>query len=626
MAFECQEYIGDCLSKYPLNQVQTNSDTLVDQVSCLKIEGESLELESVSKRVAAKGEEESEGGRSKGFAVETGSELFMNDGVLPSCRLITDLPAAMMNEIMNCLDPKELGILSCVSTGMYKIASDHNGWKNFYIERWGVPILKPVSASVCGEKTWKELFVEREYRSRTFLGHYRRDVLSGHSEAVRAVFLLASAKLIFTAGYDSFVIMWDVENGSFLSSSRRLGCTVRSVVADTRLLVAGGTDGFIQCWRAVEGLPCLFDLTGSKFPDSMFRLWGHGGPVSCLALDMTRVYSSSWDTTVRVWDRASFKCIVVLRHSDWVWSIAPHGSSLVSSAGSDVYVWDTSDATLSAFIPHAHVGNTCALARSHTGEFLFTSGEDGAIHMFQISDLVDNVVDKVATWIPHSGSVQSLAFEFPWLVSASSDGRLSLIDVRKLVKNSRRFLVKHYSKRKQTDLATIEAPQRMLQCPAGSLYSVAIGADRIVCGGEESTARIWDFSHALEKEQQLRAQRIIRLENRMTQNKLKLEMGSKGSGGTDRCSVAAKKNPINGDRAWHTKRDEQLKAAQLALQLGFISCLLFAALQGGSCVLKLLCLSGAQRLQVPVLSTETEVLSFNVKFGCLHSHSALKSP
>lgn len=555
MAFECQENIGDCLSKYPLIEDQNSpNSTLVEQVGCLKLESEITGFDSVAKRVVAEGEGEVYGDRNKGFAVNLGSELVMNDGVSRSCRSITDLPAAMMNEIMNCLDPKELGVLSCVSTGMYKIASDHNGWKDFYIERWGVPISKPVSASVCGEKTWKELFVEREYRSTTFLGQYRRDFLSGHSEAVRAVFLLASAKLIFTAGYDSFVIMWDVENGSFLSSSRRQGCTIRSVAADTRLLLAGGTDGFIQCWRAVEGLPHLFDLTGSKCPDSMFRLWGHGGPVSCLALGMTRVYSNSWDTTVRVWDRASFKCIVVLRHSDWVWSIAPHGSSLVSSAGSDVYVWDTSDATLSAFITHAHVGNTYALARSHTGEFLFTGGEDGAIHMFQISDFIDNGVFKVATWIPHTGSVQSLAFEFPWLVSASSDGRLSLIDVRKLVKNSRRFLAKRYSKRKQTDLATIEAPQRMLQCPDGSLYSVAIGVDRIVCGGEESTARIWDFSQALQKEQRSRAQRIIRLENRMRQNKLKLEMGSKGSSGTDRCSVAAKKNPINGGHAWHTKR------------------------------------------------------------------------
>ncbi|GLT48405.1 hypothetical protein SLA2020_220350 [Shorea laevis] len=487
-------------------------------------------------------------------------QLHSNDVVTSFCWSITDLPPALISEILNCLDPKELGIVSCVSTTLYRIASEHQVWKEFYCERWGQPFVQvPLDAGLPDEKSWKELFVEREYRSKTFLGRYSIDVLHGHTEAVRTVFLLASAKLIFTSGYDSVVRMWDLD-GLSIASSKTLGCTIRAVAADTKLLVVGGTDGFIQCWRAVEGLQHLFDLKGSENRNSEFRLWEHEGPITSLALDFTRIYSGSWDMTVRVWDRSSLKCIQVLRHGDWVWSLVPHGTTVASSSGSDVYLWDTMNGAVMNVIRNAHVGNTYSLAQSHTGDFLFTGGEDGAIKMFEIiSDGDEAGILPVARWIPHTDPVYSLAFEFPWLVSASSDGKLSLIDVRKLLRASRRNIRRNIRKRgsrvEDFNEKTDEAPQRMIHGFGRNLFSVDIGADRIVCGGEEGVVRIWNFTQALEIERRARALRERRSENRMRRRQLQIELNGKG-GRTDQCSVAAKKNPVNGDRngVWHSKR------------------------------------------------------------------------
>ncbi|MED6168337.1 hypothetical protein PIB30_010667 [Stylosanthes scabra] len=469
-------------------------------------------------------------------------------------RSITDLPPAIISEILNCLDPKDLGIVSCVSTILHRLASEHHAWKEFYAERWELPAVPAaLELDVADEKSWKELFVEREFRSKTFLGRYNMDVLYGHTEAVRTVFLLASAKLIFTSGYDSVVRMWDMEEGLSIASSRPLGCTIRAVAADRRLLVAGGTDGFIHCWRAVEGLPHLFDLKGSQDQNTEVRLWGHEGPVTSLALDLTRIYSGSWDTTVRVWDRHSMKCIEVLRHSDWVYGLVPHDTTVASISGSDVYIWDTNSGSLLTIILGAHVGNTYALARSHTGDFLFTGGEDGSIHMYEIiDDGCEAKAWQVAAWIPHTGPVYSLAFEFPWLVSASSDGKLALIDVRKLLRTSRHALGRRSSKVKYFDGGAIEPPQRMLHGFKSNLFAVDIGADRIVCGGEEGVVRIWDFSQALEIEHRARALRGMRLENRMRRRKLQTELSSSKGGRSDQCSVAAKKSSVN--CIWPNKR------------------------------------------------------------------------
>ncbi|THG10407.1 hypothetical protein TEA_022076 [Camellia sinensis var. sinensis] len=181
--------------------------------------------------------------------------------------------------------------------------------------------------------------------------------------------------------------------------------------------------------------------------------------------------------TVRVWDRSLLKCLKVLRHSDWVWSLVPHDTTVASTSGSDVYVWDSTTGSQIAIVSNAHVGNTYSLARSHTGKLIFTGGEDGAIHMFEISNhCVENNLQQVATWIPHSSPVNSLAFEFPWLVSASSDGKLSLIDVQKLLKPSRRSSKGNLKRVKRADQTNEEPPQRMLHGFGSNLFSVDIAA------------------------------------------------------------------------------------------------------------------------------------------------------
>ncbi|VFQ71371.1 unnamed protein product [Cuscuta campestris] len=549
MEFECQDSIETGL----LKNIIDRSDISVASRAEYKynLSGSSnYTLDSDSGKAALKSNAED------CVSVPNGTET------LPSRRSINDLPQALVSEILGCLEPKELGIVSCVNASLYQIASEHQGWKEFYRERWGDPAL-PIALGPEGSDLrtkWKDLFVQREFRSKTFLGRYTVDTLYGHTEEVRTVFVLASKKLVFTSGYDQIVRMWDLEEGLSLSYSRPLGCTVRAVTADSKLLLAGGTRGFIYGWRAEEGNPNLFDLKGPQNQNREFRLWEHLGPVTCLAVVFNKIYSGSWDMSVRVWDCSSLKCLIVLMHNDWVWSLAPHDDTTVATtSGPDVYLWDTKTGTKLSVANNAHVGNAHSLARSHTGKLIFTGGEDGAIHMFEVVKNIRFHLRKVATWNPHSGHVYSLAFEFPWLVSASSDGKLALIDVRKLLKTrkcSENGSSSNVFSRLQTDPKSVEPPQRMLHGFGPNLFAVDIGLDRIVCAGEDGAVRIWNFSQALEIEERVRTLRGLRLENRMMRRKLQCNMNNRGGGRRgDQCSVAAKKNQINGDRnSWQNKR------------------------------------------------------------------------
>lgn len=485
---------------------------------------------------------------------KSGTTIADGSGSSGKLRSFTDLPTTLVYEILQRLDAKELGVVSCVSTQLNSLASDHHGWKDFYCERWGVPF--GLNAQSSNQKSWKELFVDREFQSKSFMGRFCIDVLHGHTEAVRCVFLLQTAKLIFTGGYDSAVRMWDMEEGLSVGVSRSLGCTIRAITADSELLVAAGTGDFLQCWRAIEGHPHLFDIAASLNHNSNFRLWGHEGPVTCLALDSTRIYSGSWDTSVRIWDRAHLKCLRTLRHGDWVWSLAPRGGTVATTSGTDVFVWDTDNGYLTTIIHNAHVGKVNALTRNHLGDLLFTGGEDGAIRMYMVCDHCDDDdIKPAATWIPHTGPVHSLSFEFPWVISSSSDGRIALIDVRKLLKSRQSCSSRQHYKVKHSSPEAVEPPQRMLHGFGCNLFSVAIGSDRIVCGGEEGVVRIWNFSQALEIAKRVEALRSIRLENRMRRRKVQTEM-SGNSARADQCSVSAKKNQLNAERigVWHSKR------------------------------------------------------------------------
>eukprot|EP00252_Welwitschia_mirabilis_P023731 TRINITY_DN6788_c0_g1_i1.p1 TRINITY_DN6788_c0_g1~~TRINITY_DN6788_c0_g1_i1.p1 ORF type:complete len:559 (+),score=90.03 TRINITY_DN6788_c0_g1_i1:375-2051(+) len=444
-----------------------------------------------------------------------------------------ELPPELISNILNRLDAKELSIVSCVCIVFWNLSSNSHGWKDLYCERWGLPILQrpsDQSAFLAPEKPWRQLYVEREACSKAFLGRFKVDTLHGHTEPIRSVCLLPHANLIFSAGYDTVVRMWNMEEGFMIDQSRPLGSTIRAIAVDSEMLIVGGTEAFVLGWRAVPNCRKLFNISGTTATSNEFRLRGHLGPVTCLGLDASNIYSGSWDMSICIWDRSTLRCLKAVWHGDWVWSLVVRGSYLMSTSGSDLYIWDVKTRELLTVKQDAHKGNAYAVQCSRSGHLVFTGGEDGAIHMFENKPLDKQKHHKshrpVASWIPHTSPVYSLAFEDPWLVSASGDGRLGMMDVRKLLKSNANVNSGSNTKggirwrnSNVLGMQNVEPPQRMLHGFYRNLFSVDITAERVVCGGEEGVLRIWDFTRALEIERTVQASRNLRLENRSRRKK-----------------------------------------------------------------------------------------------------------
>ncbi|KAG0579528.1 hypothetical protein M758_4G103300 [Ceratodon purpureus] len=448
-----------------------------------------------------------------------------------------ELPPALILEIFQHLDARALCLLSCACVLFRRLASDSHGWKNFYCERWGLPASPTTGAlSTSPEKSWRELYMAREERCKVLMGRFQMDMLHGHTAAVRCIRLLPAANLVITAGYDQVVRVWNLEEGLPLVCSRPLEETLRAIAVDMELLAVAGSNAVIRIWRAIPECPQLFDVAGiwggpnSKGAETC--LYGHTGPITCLGLDATNIYSGSWDMSIRVWDRVTLRSGNQLLHNDWVWALVPRGRRILSTAGSHVYSWDieTGHHRMRA---GAHVGQAYAVQGSRSGDFVFTGGEDGAVRMFDDrlmsrqkraggskSSGATGDSSALAVWMPQRGAIHSLAFEDPWLVAASADGSVAMMDVRQIMEKasaSGKRLPSSSMLRSRTSTSASqvsvgktgeETVQRFLvpgthQC----LFSVDLGADRVVSGGDEMMVRIWDFSQAIEIERSIQASR-----------------------------------------------------------------------------------------------------------------------
>ncbi|GLI66981.1 hypothetical protein VaNZ11_011076, partial [Volvox africanus] len=180
------------------------------------------------------------------------------------------------------------------------------------------------------EMRWQWAYGTKMLRLRSWSGRYSADQVMGHKMAVRAVRLLPACDLMATASLDRTVRLWDLRSGLPLGHSRPHGGTVRCLAMDTGLLASGSSDSLVRVWRAQHGgseSGCVAEASSSLFSISSkpYILRGHGGPVSCLALDESlaapemyrsgggdgggvyggTLFSGSWDCTVRVWHQCA---------------------------------------------------------------------------------------------------------------------------------------------------------------------------------------------------------------------------------------------------------------------------------------------------------------------------------
>jgi WD40 repeat protein/tRNA A-37 threonylcarbamoyl transferase component Bud32 len=306
-----------------------------------------------------------------------------------------------------------------------------------------------------------------------------------HPSPVRAVAVIPDGKRVVTGSEDGLARVWDAPSGQQLLNLQGHTGPVWAVTAtpDGRRLVTGSGDRTARVWDAVSGRELLPPLE-------------HAGEVLTVAVSANGkqlVTGNGIYHLVTLWDAASGRELQVLGSSNGYQSIilTPDGKRVISGSR----VWDTATGRV---IPNQARWGGCR-AISPDGQRLAQGRVDGTARVWDIASGRETLTLK-----GHSDDVNSVAVtrDGRRVVTGSDDGTVRIWDAasgQQLLTLQPHTALPILAASMVSLLSAPQAPGPFLAvsalCPATTgVVCVAVTADtqRIVTGGADGTARVWD--------------------------------------------------------------------------------------------------------------------------------------
>ncbi|XP_050247867.1 uncharacterized protein LOC126695238 isoform X1 [Quercus robur] len=188
-------------------------------------------------------------------------------------------------------------------------------------------------------------------------------------------------------GMTNVVKAWNTESGVEYNLDGPVG-QVYALETTDDVLFAGGQDGVIKAWKGSYDNPA-FHLVAS--------LKGHTGAVLSLVVGCNnkRLYSSSKDHTIRVWDNETFQCIETLSgHTDIVTALICCNNYLLSSSlDRTIKVWALGkEGNLEVVYTRAEEHGVLALSGMTLADnkhILFCSYNDNSVQLYELPSFTD---------------------------------------------------------------------------------------------------------------------------------------------------------------------------------------------------------------------------------------------
>ncbi len=216
-----------------------------------------------------------------------------------------------------------------------------------------------------------------------------------HAAGVKKVEWSPDGKFIASAAFDKLSV-WDASTTSLKRNF--------SNGADERA-VAWSPDSGKLAWssRASKGTIRFWDLAS----DTHQRLMGHNNRLECLAWspDGLRLASLAQDSTCRIWDIQTQKCILTLNcGAGYVKTVVwdPQGKFIAIGEEHGIHIWNPNDGTS---IKHVEIVRECqALALTPSGEYLVAADKHGQCSVLQCDSW-----ELVKSFAAHHGRCESLS-------------------------------------------------------------------------------------------------------------------------------------------------------------------------------------------------------------------------
>jgi WD40 repeat protein/DNA-binding MarR family transcriptional regulator len=212
-------------------------------------------------------------------------------------------------------------------------------------------------------------------------------ILQGYTRGIYSVAFSPDNQILASGSDECSVKLWDLYTEECYPLEGHQG-RIRSVAFSPKvgtkngslLLASAGADEIIKVW----------DIKGISNGNNIKTLQGHTNWISTVVFspDGQTLASGSEDTTVRVWNPHTGKCLQILEgHSHWVLGVAfsPENHLLASgSADSTIKLWDISTGEcINTLTDHKDL--VWSVAFSPNGKFLASGSEDQTVKLWDIS-------------------------------------------------------------------------------------------------------------------------------------------------------------------------------------------------------------------------------------------------
>ncbi|XP_030890604.1 protein FAN isoform X3 [Leptonychotes weddellii] len=206
-----------------------------------------------------------------------------------------------------------------------------------------------------------------------------------HKEAVTGIAVSCNGSSVFTTSQDSTLKMFSKE-----SKMLQRSISFSNMALSSCLLLPGDATVISSSW---DNNVYFYSIAFARRQDT---LMGHDDAVSKICWHDNRLYSASWDSTVKVWSgvaaemtctrRQRFDMLAELEHDVSVDTISLNAASTLLVSGTKegtVNIWDLATATVLHQIP-CHSGTVCDTAFSPDSRHVLSTGEDGCLNVIDV--------------------------------------------------------------------------------------------------------------------------------------------------------------------------------------------------------------------------------------------------
>ncbi|MBV7337273.1 WD40 repeat domain-containing protein [Chloroflexi bacterium TSY] len=223
-------------------------------------------------------------------------------------------------------------------------------------------------------------------------------VLEKHTATVRSVKFVPDSRILFSVGFDGRILVWNLSIVDTLLSNDEQN--VPTILGEARSIPGNRELNYI--WLAIsqdqssiaagtmEGVILELDYAEGALRQT---LEGHRSEIRDLVFwpDDATLISVSEDTTIRIWDLETNRCIDVLEeHQAGIWSLACCPTNRIFVSGGDdgvVHIWEMTEQRQSILTStiRGNVEAVEAVAWSTTNSIVATANVQGLIHIWDVS-------------------------------------------------------------------------------------------------------------------------------------------------------------------------------------------------------------------------------------------------